>query len=108
MARGNTSLEEKQQWMREKHSACTAAPSLAAPSTVATPSYAERHFRVAEVASLWSISADTVRKIFQDEAGVVVLGHGLAGRSRRYTTLLIPVSVLERVHRRLANVARHP
>ena len=103
MARRSISLETREQWMRKKYST-SAAPPLAAPSPLAPPAYAEYHFRVAEVASLYSISPDKVRKLFQHEPGVVVLGNGGKGCSRQYTALLIPASVLERVHRRLANV----
>jgi len=59
----------------------------------------ERHFSVAEVAAMWNLSKDTVRRMFQDEPGVLVLGGRSSRRKRRYTTLRIPQSVLERVHR---------
>ena len=107
MARGSVSLEDKQRWMREKHCAGSADLSRTVPSPVVTASYAERHFSVAEVAGLWNLSQDSVRKIFQQEQGVLVLGGQGLGRTRRYITLRIPESVLQRVHRRLANVARH-
>ena len=103
MDRYGTNSEQKQAWMRDRH-ASVSLPSAPASAPSSVPAYAERHFRVAEVASTWGISPDTIRKIFQGEAGVVVLGTDGSGRSRRYTTLLIPASVLERVHRRLANI----
>jgi hypothetical protein len=61
--------------------------------------FEERHYVVAEVATMWSLSKDAVRRMFQNEPGVLVLGRRSAGRKRRYTTLRIPQSVLERVHR---------
>jgi hypothetical protein len=60
---------------------------------------------VAEIAALWALSADAVRKIFVNEPGVLVLPNE-SGRysKRRYTTLRIPQFVLERVHKRLSKV----
>jgi hypothetical protein len=52
---------------------------------------------------MWSLSPDAARKIFQDEPGVLVLGALNPSHKRRYTTLRIPESVLQRVHRRLTN-----
>ena len=61
--------------------------------------FAERHYTVTEVAEMWSLSKDAVRRLFQKEPGVVVLTKPVRGSKRRYTTLRIPQSVLERVHR---------
>jgi transcriptional regulator GlxA family with amidase domain len=60
--------------------------------------FAERHYTVAEIAALWNLSKDTVRRMFQNEPGVLVLGGHSSGRKRRYATLRIPHFVLERVH----------
>lgn len=97
MARSNTTFEEKAQWMRERQS----APSVlvSAPS-----SFAERHYAVAEIAALWNLSSDALRKLFQDEPGVLVLGDQGSAHKRRYTTLRIPESVLQRVYRRMTKV----
>jgi hypothetical protein len=83
--------------MRERHSGIAPAPPIVAPFT-------ERHYSVAEVAAMWNLSQDTVRNIFQSESGVLVWGERASKGRRGYTTLRIPESVLERVHRRLANV----
>ena len=58
---------------------------------------------MAEVAELWNLSPDVVRKLFEREPGVLVLGDHGSRSKRRYTTLRIPQSVVERVHRRLCN-----
>lgn len=74
--------------------------------TVADASHAtERHYSVAEVAEMWKLSPDSVRRLFQSEPGVLVFGEARPkyGR-RRYVTLRIPESVLERVHRRMSHV----
>ncbi len=54
---------------------------------------------------MWSLSTDAVRKIFEKEPGVLVLGDAQPKRGkRRYTTLRIPEFVLDRVHRRKSQV----
>lgn len=65
----------------------------------------ERHYSPAEIAELWHLSAEEVRKIFRNEPGVLVIGNAKPqyGR-RRYVTLRIPEQVVERVHRKLSNV----
>jgi hypothetical protein len=64
----------------------------------------EKHYRVPELAKLWNLSEDTIRRLFADEPGVLVLPNRDGGRKRcrRYTTLLIPESVVRRVHLRLS------
>jgi hypothetical protein len=65
----------------------------------------ERHYSPAEIAELWNLSVDCVRKIFESEPGVLVIGKPQTQRGKRnYTTLRIPQSVLDRVHRRLRKV----
>jgi len=65
----------------------------------------ERHYSPAEIGEIWNLSADCVRKIFEKEPGVLVIGNAIPSRAKRsYTTLRIPQSVLERVHRRMARV----
>lgn len=65
--------------------------------------FCERHLSVSEIADLWSLSPDVVRKLFEREPGVLVLGDQVSRSKRRYTTLRVPQSVAERVHRRLCN-----
>jgi hypothetical protein len=61
----------------------------------------ERHYSIQEIASLWNISEDGARRLFQDEPGVIELGQNKQRAGRRsYRTIRIPESVLERVHRR--------
>jgi hypothetical protein len=62
----------------------------------------ERHFAVAEIAEMRNLSPDRVRKMFQDEPGVLVIGDRNPRHRRRYVTLRIPYAVLQRVHRRLS------
>ena len=60
----------------------------------------ERHFSVEELAELWNMSEDFVRRLFLHEPGVVVFYRQQPGR-RVYRTLRIPESVALRVHRRM-------
>jgi len=79
-------------------------PTDATPEPIEVPSI-ERHYSLAEIAELWSLSVDTVRKVFEREPGVLVLGNQHPRRGKRSdTTLRIPAHVLERVHRRLSRV----
>lgn len=69
------------------------------------PRFAMRHYTVAEIAALWSLSDDAVRKIFEKEPGVLAIGDTRPIlRKRRYTTLRIPQDIVERVHRRLSKM----
>ncbi len=65
--------------------------------------FQEHHYSVADIAETWSLSRDAVRKIFENEPGVLVIGNDSSRSKRGYHTLRIPESVAERVHRRLSN-----
>ena len=67
------------------------------------PKFAMQHYTVAEIASLWNLSENTVRRLFEKEPDVLIFGNQKPrfGR-RRYFTLRIPEFVVERVHRRLS------
>lgn len=52
----------------------------------------EKHYTPAEVAALWGIHPQSVRRIFRDRPGVMVLG------SRKRIIVRIPESVLAAVH----------
>jgi hypothetical protein len=61
--------------------------------------FEERHFSPAEIGTMWNLSEDAVRRLFEKEPGVLVLANSNPGK-RRYRTLRIPESVVERVHRK--------
>jgi transcriptional regulator GlxA family with amidase domain len=66
----------------------------------------EPHYTLAQVAEAWGVSTDTVRRMFEGEAGVLVIepvGRRVS-RRRRYRTLRIPASAVERVRRRMSVV----
>ncbi|MDR3676508.1 MAG: hypothetical protein P4N24_13530 [Acidobacteriota bacterium] len=92
-------LEQKQTWMRERQEASRSARDPYLPRA----DFAQKHFSVAEIATLWELSADFVRKIFINEPGVIVFGDESKPGTRRYRTLRIPESVVAHVHKRLTN-----
>jgi hypothetical protein len=65
--------------------------------------HAERHYAVTEIAEMWNLSADKVRELFEHEPGVLVIGEQHSRHKRRYVTLRVPQSVVERVHHRLSS-----
>ena len=104
MREPGTTLEEKQAGMRERQQAANPAASLA----VSPQGFAERHLTVEDVAGLWNLSPDSVRRLFEREPGVLVLMSPRGyGSRRRYRTLRIPESVVERVYRRMVNPPRN-
>lgn len=62
----------------------------------------ERHYSPAELAEIWNLSADTIRRIFESEPGVMVFENPARSSMRRFRTLRIPESVALRVHSRFS------
>jgi len=65
---------------------------------------ADTYLTVAEVADRLKVNDDTVRRLFMDEPGVIILYHPRKGR-RVYRTLRIPERVYQRVLTRFVKVA---
>ena len=66
----------------------------------------EKHYTVDELAAMWGLSDDTVRKLFINQPGVMKIGSPsrLVGRGkyrRRYYTLRIPESIAVSVHKKV-------
>ena len=61
----------------------------------------EKHYSVAELAKLWQLSENTIRRMFENEPGVIVWGVAERRFKRRYRTLRIPATVVLRVHHQL-------
>ena len=60
-------------------------------------------YSVADIARLWNLSPDSIRRLFSDEAGVITLGDESIRRGKRKrVTLRIPREVVERVKRKRA------
>ena len=65
----------------------------------------ERHYTLRQIAELWNVHYETVRRLFEHEPGVVRINtEREAGASgvRRYTRRVVPESVVFRVHRRIS------
>ena len=62
----------------------------------------EEHLTCRQVAKQWNSSVDTVRRIFRDEPGVLKIERPETLHKRGYVSLRIPVSIVERVHRKLS------
>jgi hypothetical protein len=61
----------------------------------------ERHYTPAEVAKSLRLSAEAIRRLFYNEPGIFALPAPAKKGRRRYTTIRIPQSVLDRVLERL-------
>jgi hypothetical protein len=72
----------------------TATKLVEVPRREQEPRMYERHY---------SLSADTVRRMFESEPGVLVFENPVRSSSRRFRTLRIPESVAERVYSRFSN-----
>jgi hypothetical protein len=60
-------------------------------------------FTVAQIASMWQLSTDTIQRMFEEEPGVIPLGNKNPRGKRKRITLRIPREVMERVKKRKAN-----
>jgi hypothetical protein len=60
----------------------------------------ERHYRVGELAKLWSLGRETVRKLVKDDPGVIKIR---MGRKKSHTVYSVPEPPAQRIHTRLLN-----
>ena len=60
----------------------------------------EHHYRVGELAEMWSLGRETVRLLVKDEPGVIKIR---LGRKKSHTVYSVPESVAIRIHTRLLN-----
>ena len=59
----------------------------------------ERHYRLKDLASIWALDSETVRRMFYDEPGVLRIGkQNRRDGKRDYVSLSIPESVALRVY----------
>jgi hypothetical protein len=65
------------------------------------PSFNEPHYTVEQVAEMWNLSRDSVRRMFLSEPDVLKISRPGNRYKRAYCTLRIPQSVLNRVYRRM-------
>jgi hypothetical protein len=65
----------------------------------------EKHYRFKELKPIMGLSDRSLRRLFEREPGVLVLPHPICRNKRKYETVLIPESVVQRVLRLLTRVA---
>jgi len=65
------------------------------------PEFAARHYSPDELAECWKLSVDSVRRLFENEPGVLIFENPEKSSARRRRTLRIPESVAASVYRRL-------
>jgi len=78
-------------------------PTAARPARNAAPADRptfERHYRIGELAEMWSLGRETVRLLVKDEQGVIRIR---LGRKKSHTIYSVPESVAVRIHTRLLN-----
>jgi hypothetical protein len=91
--RDAVALAQDQERMRRRHDVTIETyPPADEPGPAS-----ERYYSVAEVAKLWNVSDDVVRRIFRKTPGVLKLG-----TKGRYVTLRIPARILERATAKLS------
>jgi transcriptional regulator GlxA family with amidase domain len=78
-----------------------AVPKFAAVQPMGSRLF-EKHFSPAELAETWNLSEDTIRRMFENEPGVLIFENAERASSRRRRTLRIPQSVAEMVYSRLS------
>lgn len=60
----------------------------------------EKHYRIGELARLWCLGRETVRKLVKDDPGVIKIR---LGRQKAHTIYSVPESAAQRIHTRLLN-----
>jgi hypothetical protein len=60
----------------------------------------EPHYRIGELARLWGLGRETVRKLVKDDPGVIKIRFG---PKKSHTTYSVPESAARRIHTRLIN-----
>jgi hypothetical protein len=68
---------------------------------IENPSF-EKHYRIGELAEMWGLGRETVRRLVKDDPGVIKVR---MGRNKTHTVYSIPKSTARRIHTRLLNPA---
>ena len=63
----------------------------------------EKHYRISDLARLWGLGRETVRKLVKDDPGVIKIR---MGRQKAHTIYSVPESAAHRIHTRLLNAAQ--
>ena len=60
----------------------------------------ETHYRIGELARMWGLGRETIRRLVKDDPGVIKIR---MGRRKAHTTYSVPESAARRIHTRLLN-----
>jgi hypothetical protein len=60
----------------------------------------EKHYRIGDLARIWGLGRETIRKLVKDDPGVVKIR---MGRKKAHTIYSVPESAAHRIHTRLLN-----
>jgi len=77
--------------------------NLPAPTRQPQADPFEPHYTPKELAELWRLDESTIRRIFQDEPGVLKIGNTGRRHKRDYVTLRIPASTAARFYKERTN-----
>jgi len=61
----------------------------------------EKHYRISDLARLWGLGRESVRRLIKDDPGVIKMQ---LGRKKSNTTYSVPESAARRIHTRLLNL----
>jgi hypothetical protein len=90
----------RQNATRQTHLAATSSTG----GTTSTPGSQipalEQHFTPDELADKWGVSANTVRRLCEEDGGIFVIDRPERMRKRRYKSIRIPVSTAIRIYER--------
>jgi len=78
---------------------------LASPDGTRMPvgdSTFEPDYRIGDLARMWGLGRETVRKLVKDDPGVIKIR---MGRQKVHTVYSVPASAAQRIHTRLLNSA---
>lgn len=87
----------------ESRNLLSTSPKLAAFPDSRPGAFTEKHFSPAELGELWNLSANSIRRMFESEPGVLIFDNSA---NRRHRTLRIPESVAGRVYARMSRGSR--
>jgi hypothetical protein len=63
----------------------------------------EKHYRISDLARIWSLGRETVRKLVKDDPDVIKIS---MGRKKSNTVYSVPESAAQRIHTRLLSERR--
>ncbi len=70
------------------------------PTGRAVDASVEQHFSVKELSELWGLSERTVRRLIEQEPGVIRIHQSARGK-RSYRRVQVPASIAERIYRKI-------